>query len=191
MKDLDKEIQTVYFGGGCFWCLEGAFGTIKEIISILPGYMGGTYANPTYDSVCSGETGHAEIIKIDFSSKNLFLEDLLKVFFGIHDPTTINRQGMDIGSQYRSIIVCKNNFQYDEVINFINKLEESNTYNNSIVTEVYSLEQDKIPVEKKIFWKAENEHYRYYERNSNMPYCQAVILPKIEKTKILTNSKDK
>ena len=83
MKYIDKEIQTVYFGGGCFWCLEGAFGTIKEIISILPGYMGGTYANPTYDSVCSGETGHAEIIKIDFSSKSLFLEDLLKVFFKI------------------------------------------------------------------------------------------------------------
>ena len=189
MNCTNKDIQTVYLGGGCFWCLEGAFGIVDDIISVSPGYMGGVELNPNYETVCSGKTGHAEVVKIDFFNQKLPLEDLLKIFFNIHDPTTLNKQGMDIGSQYRSIIICENNFQYNKVKKFISELNKSKIFNNAIVTDVYSQEQEEISEEKKVFWEAETEHKKYFKNNPNSPYCKAVIIPKIEKTKSLIDSK--
>lgn len=169
--DKNKSINTAVFGGGCFWCTEAVFAELKGIISVMPGYAGGTKPNPTYEEVSSGKTGHAEVTKIIYNPEQITYNDLLTVFFATHDPTTLNRQGNDVGTQYRSIILYTTDEQKSEAEKFIEKLNESG---QKVVTEVKPLEQ---------FYEAENYHRHYYEKNSSAPYCQLVISPKLDKLK--------
>ncbi|MGM0368212.1 MAG: peptide-methionine (S)-S-oxide reductase MsrA [Actinomycetota bacterium] len=167
---MQKEIA--YLGGGCFWCLEAIFGQLKGVEEVQSGYSGGFRKNPTYEEVCSGNTGHAEVIKIRFDPEIISYRQLLKIFFSIHDPTTPNRQGNDVGSQYRSIILFTSENQKRIAKDYIKKLGEKNIYSGSIVTEVK-------PFKK--FYKAENYHQNYFENNTSQPYCQTIISPKVEK----------
>ncbi len=179
MPDL-KDITV--FGEGCFWCTEAVFGELKGVVSVMPGYAGGLSAHsinsgqasspqaaPTYEEVSSGKTGHAEVIKITYNPEQITYNDLLTVFFATHDPTTLNRQGNDVGTQYRSIILYMTDGQKSEAEKFIEKLNESG---QKVVTEIKPLEQ---------FYEAEDYHKKYYENNSSAPYCQLVINPKLEK----------
>ncbi|MBI2640712.1 MAG: peptide-methionine (S)-S-oxide reductase MsrA [Candidatus Sungbacteria bacterium] len=165
-----KEIAV--FGGGCFWCTEAVFGELRGVISVMPGYAGGTKTNPTYEEVCSGKTGHAEVIKIEYDPGRIKFTDLLTVFFATHDPSTPNRQGNDVGTQYRSIILYTNTEQKKQAEEFIKKLNESSPEGKPIVTEIKPLEK---------FYEAEEYHREYYKKNSAQPYCQIVINPKLEK----------
>ena len=164
-----KEI--IVFGGGCFWCTEAIFKMLKGVISVLPGYAGGTVENPTYEQVCGGNTGHAESVQIEYDS-SVSLLSLLTVFFGSHDPTTRNQQGADIGTQYRSVIFYTNPEQKVEIEKFIQEINNSNSLGKSIVTEVEPLKK---------FWVAENYHQDYFAQNKENPYCEIVINPKLEK----------
>lgn len=165
-----KEIAV--FGGGCFWCTEAVFGELRGVISVMPGYAGGTKTNPTYEEVCSGKTGHAEVIKIEYDPGRIKFTDLLTVFFATHDPSTPNRQGNDVGTQYRSIILYTNTEQKKQAEEFIKKLNESSPEGKPIVTEIKPLEK---------FYEAEEYHREYYKKNSAQPYCQIVINPNLEK----------
>lgn len=162
----------IVFGGGCFWCTEAVFRMLKGVIAVEPGYAGGDTKNPTYDQVCSGKTGHAEVIKIEYDSDVVLLETLLTVFFATHNPTTINRQGNDVGTQYRSVIFCNNDEQIKICEKFIKGLNDSNEMGAPIVTEVKKLED---------FYPAEDYHKNYYENNKNQAYCQVIINPKLKK----------
>ena len=167
---MEKEIAV--FGGGCFWCTEAIFKSLKGVKSVEPGYAGGQMANPTYEDVCTGTTGHAEVIKIEYDPKTTSFHDLLEVFFGTHDPTTLNRQGDDTGEQYRSVIFYTNTAQKDEAEKFIEQLETEGTFDSPIVTQAQPLDK---------FYEAEDYHKNYFENNSNKPYCQLIISPKIAK----------
>lgn len=167
---MKKEIAV--FGGGCFWCTEAIFQMIKGIISAEPGYAGGTTANPTYDDVSSGRTGHAEVTRIEFNPEEISYEELLTVFFGTHDPTTLNQQGADIGTQYRSIILYTTPEQKDKAEKFINDLQGSSKSGRRIVTEVKPLDK---------YYPAEDYHKNYYATHKDQPYCELVINPKLEK----------
>lgn len=167
-----QNIETAVLGGGCFWCTEAVFSNIKGVNSVVPGYTGGTLENPSYNDVCTGETGHAEVIKIEFDPNQITFEQLLEIFFLAHDPTTLNRQGADVGTQYRSVIFYTNLEQKELARRYINKLDSENKFDNKIVTEISPLSK---------FYLAENYHIDYYSRNSNQPYCRFVIDPKIEK----------
>ena len=169
-------IKTCYFGGGCFWCTEAIFKNINGVISIYPGYMGGDTKNPTYKQVCEGLTGHAEIIKIDYNSSIISFKDLLSVFFSTHDPTTLNRQGNDIGTQYRSSVFTNDDNEVKILKNYIEELDK--TFEKKIVTTIEDLSE---------FYLAEDYHHNYYNLNKNVPYCSVVIGPKIKK---LLNSKN-
>ena len=169
-------IKTCYFGGGCFWCTEAIFKNINGVISIYPGYMGGDTKNPTYKQVCEGLTGHAEIIKIDYNSSIISFKDLLSVFFSTHDPTTLNRQGNDIGTQYRSSIFTSDDKEVEILKNYIEELGK--TFDKKIVTTIEDLSK---------FYLAEDYHHNYYNLNKKVPYCSVVIGPKIKK---LLNSKN-
>ena len=171
---MNQFIQTAVFGGGCFWCTEAVFQSLKGVTSVIPGYAGGKTQNPTYEQVSSGTTNHAEVTKIEFDSSQISYNDLLTVFFATHDPTTLNRQGNDVGTQYRSIIFSTNEEQKQETETFIKNLDESDPTGNPIVTEVKPLET---------FYTAEDYHQEYYKKNSAQPYCQIVISPKLEKLK--------
>ncbi len=164
-------IQTIVFGGGCFWCTEAVFKQLKGVKSVTSGYAGGAKENPTYEEVSSGNTGHAEVIKIEFDSAETSFKDLLTVFFATHDPTTLNRQGNDVGTQYRSIILYTSLEQEKEVKEFITELNQSG---EKVVTQVKSLEK---------FYEAESYHKDFYARNKDKPYCQLIISPKLEKLK--------
>lgn len=166
----NKEIAV--FGGGCFWCTEAVFKMLKGVSSVLPGYSGGTVPNPTYDQVSSGQTGHAECTQIEFDPTAISYKDLLTVFFGSHDPTTLNRQGADVGTQYRSVIFYTTDAQKRVASDFIKQINDSNSDGKRVVTEV-------MPLEK--FYAAESYHKDYYERNKDQPYCEVVINPKLEK----------
>ena len=167
-----KNNEVAIFGGGCFWCTEAVFLMLKGVVSVLPGYAGGATKNPTYEQVASGNTGYTECIKVEFQPEVISYQDLLTVFFGSHDPTTINRQGNDIGRQYRSVIFHTTLEQKEKAELFIGKLNASNTLGRPIVTEVLPLD---------IFYVAENYHENYYEKNKEASYCQIVINPKLEK----------
>lgn len=167
---IDKEI--IVFGGGCFWCTEAVFSKLKGVKSVNPGYAGGIKENPTYEQVCSGDTGHAEVIKIKYDPNEIKLDDLLAVFFAAHNPITLNQQGNDIGTQYRSIIFSTTEKQKEEAEKFIKDLNDNTSA--KIVTEVKPLEK---------FYQAEDYHRDYYKRNKSAPYCQIVINPKIDKLK--------
>jgi peptide-methionine (S)-S-oxide reductase len=166
--------ETAYLAGGCFWCTEAVFKGLKGVISATPGYSGGTVDNPTYEEVCGGKTGHTETARIEFDPSILTYSDLLKVFFGTHDPTTMDRQGDDTGPQYRSIVFYASQDQKNAADSYIRELEEKKAYSKPIVTEVR-------PFVK--FFEAEDYHKNYYEAHKDAPYCQIVITPKLEKLK--------
>ena len=163
---MSRNTQIIVFGGGCFWCTEAVFGELKGVISVMPGYAGGITDQPTYESVSGGNTGHAEVIKIEYDPQQISFRDMLTVFFATHDPTTLNRQGNDVGTQYRSVILYTDEEQKNESKNFIKYLNESDKDDKPIVTEVKPLEK---------FYQAEDYHRKYYDNNSDQPYCQFVI----------------
>lgn len=162
--------QTAVIGGGCFWCTEAVFLQLKGVVKVESGYSGGGIANPTYREVTSGLTGHAEVIKITFDAGILSYDNLLRVFFGTHDPTTLNRQGADVGTQYRSVIFWMNEDQQRTAIAI--KAEVQRLIGEDVVTEISPF---------KVFYKAEDYHQDYYARNPNQAYCQIVISPKLRK----------
>ncbi len=164
--------EVAVFGGGCFWCTEAVFKMLKGVNLVLPGYSGGTTPNPTYEEVSQGNTGHAECTKVEFDPEEINYKDLLTVFFGSHDPTTLNKQGADIGTQYRSVIFYTTEEQKEIAQKFMQDLNDSNELGNSIVTEVEFLKE---------FYVAENYHRYYYANNKDAAYCQLVINPKLEK----------
>ena len=166
----------IYLAGGCFWCTEAIFNRVEGVKKVIPGYIGGNVKNPSYNEVCSGKTGHAEAVSIEFDKNIISLDKLLLIFFQTHDPTQLNRQGNDFGTQYRSAIFYTDIKQKKITENIIKKLSESIYKNKEIVTKI-ELAKD--------FFEAEKEHINYYDLNSNQPYCQVVINPKIQKLKSL------
>ena len=169
---MNTNLHTATLAGGCFWCLEAVFDDIKGVHSVESGYAGGHTDNPTYQAVCNGDTGHAEVIQVLFDPNIVSYHDLLNVFFAIHDPTTLNRQGADVGTQYRSAIFYHNDDQKMIADELIEDLNNQKIWNAPIVTEV-------TPLDK--FYIAENYHQEYFARNPNQPYCQAVVAPKVAK----------
>ncbi len=170
----NQNLEKATFAGGCFWCTEALFLEIKGVEKVLPGYTGGKVKNPTYEEVCEGTTGHAEAIEITYNPELISYEDLLEVFFGTHDPTTLNRQGADVGTQYRSEIFYHSEAQKKAAENFINLLNTQNIYGKKVVTKISSATA---------FYIAEDYHKNYYNRNKNQGYCMAVIAPKLDKLK--------
>lgn len=160
------------FGGGCFWCTETIFQHVEGVQEIAPGYMGGARENPTYEQVCTGATGHAEVIQIMYDPAKVSYEELLAIFFKTHDPTTLNRQGNDIGTQYRSVIFYHNEEQRQAATSMIAALSQEQVFDRPIVTEVTAAQP---------FYKAEDYHKNYFNRNPDNPYCAAVIAPKLTK----------
>lgn len=160
------------FGTGCFWCTEAIFQELKGVVSVTPGYSGGHVPSPSYAEVCAGTTGHAEVCHIEFDPSIISYKQLLEVFWEVHDPTTYNRQGNDVGPQYRSVIFYHNKEQMREAEYFKSKLNEANVFGKPVVTEISPFIN---------FYPAENYHKDYYRRNGNQPYCQIVIKPKLEK----------
>ena len=171
-KQMEKKMEVATFGGGCFWCVEAVFLELKGVSSVKSGYMGGHVDNPTYDQVCGGKTGHAEIVHIEFDPDVVSFDVLLQVFWKTHDPTTLNRQGNDVGTQYRSAVFYHNESQKEKATTYKKKLNELKAFRNPIVTEI--AEASKLYI-------AENYHQNYFNRNPNQPYCRALIPPKIEK----------
>ena len=163
------------FGGGCFWCVETAFNSLRGVESAISGYMGGAVDDPTYEQVCSGETGHAEVVQVIFDPGQIGFEDLLAVFFTVHDPTTLNRQGNDIGTQYRSAIFFHSPEQERSARSVVAKLAAEGVFSKPIVTEI-------APATR--FWPAEDYHQRYFERvGERNPYCTMVVAPKVAKVR--------
>jgi len=165
-------LQTITLGGGCYWCVEAIYEKLEGVHSVVSGFSGGLGANPSYKEVCTGKTGHAEVVQITYDTAKTSLDEIFQVFFTVHDPTTLNRQGGDVGTQYRSVIFYANNEQYQAAKSIINQLNIEKVYSNPIVT---TLEEFNS------FYKAEDYHQNYYENNKSQPYCQMVIQPKIEK----------
>lgn len=181
VKTKVKEgMEVATFAGGCFWCTEAVFLEIKGVEKVVSGYIGGKTVNPTYKDICTGETGHAEAIQITFNPNEVAYEDLLEVFFGTHDPTTLNRQGADVVTQYRSEIFYHSEAQKTKAENYIQLLEKEKLYDKKIVTKVSSAT---------VFYPAEDYHQNYYNQNSSQGYCQMVIAPKLEKLRKYYKSK--
>tara|TARA_B100000686_G_scaffold320587_1_gene372404 strand:- start:4 stop:534 length:531 start_codon:yes stop_codon:yes gene_type:complete len=168
----DCFMNIAVFGAGCFWCIEALFSQINGIESVVSGYSNGLTKNPTYQDVCTGNTGHAEVCKITYNPDIVTFQELITVLFQIHDPTTLNRQGADIGTQYRSGIFYTNENQKQIAEDYIKKLTDEKIFHNPIVTEVTKLNN---------FYEAENYHQDYYKNNENAPYCKLVIKPKLDK----------
>ena len=164
--------DTIILGGGCFWCVEAIYQNLEGVISVSSGYAGGTVKNPSYKAVCSGTTGHAEVIEIVFDKAKTSLDEIFKVFFVVHDPTTLNRQGADAGTQYRSTIMYRNENQRTIAKSLIDQLEKEKVYDNPIVTTLEPLS---------VYYKAEDYHQDYFNNNKSQGYCQMVIQPKIDK----------
>ena len=167
-----KNIETAFLGGGCFWSMEATFSQLKGVVDAEVGYAGGFKENPTYEEIYQTDTGHAEVVKVTFDPEIISYEKLLEVFFYVHDPTTLNRQGNDVGAQYRSIILYADPGQEKTAREYIKDLEEQEVYQDQIVTEVEPLDK---------YYKAEDYHQEYFENNSSQPYCAAVVAPKVEK----------
>jgi peptide-methionine (S)-S-oxide reductase len=168
----EGRLETAILGGGCFWCTEAAFDELYGVESVESGYAGGARSNPTYEQVCSGTTGHAEVVKVTFDPSRIAYRDLLEVFFTIHDPTTLNRQGADVGTQYRSVIFYMDDTQKITAETVMNEVAASGVWNGPLVTELSPAPE---------FFPAEAYHDEYYRRNSNQSYCQVVIAPKLAK----------
>lgn len=164
--------ETATFGSGCFWCSEAVFQQLKGVVKVESGYSGGAKANPTYDDVCTGTTGHAEVIQITYDPEIISFEELLEVFWSTHNPTTLNRQGADVGTQYRSVIFYHNEEQRQLAETYKKKLDESGAWKDPIVTEISPFSR---------FYAAEGYHQNYFNRNRQAPYCTFVIIPKLEK----------
>lgn len=167
---MNERIATL--AGGCFWCLEAVFDEVRGVISVESGYAGGHVENPSYQAVCTGMTGHAEVVRVTFDADVVSYEDLLNVFFGIHDPTTLNRQGADVGTQYRSAIFYHDEAQKAIAQEVIQELEAQGIFDRPIVTTLEKMET---------FFMAEDYHQEYFANNPNQPYCAAVVAPKVAK----------
>jgi peptide-methionine (S)-S-oxide reductase len=172
MAAMTATTQAAVLGGGCFWCLEAVFDRLRGVQAVESGYEGGRSANPSYAEVCNGDTGHAEVVRITFDPDALSSRDLLKAFFAIHDPTTKDRQGNDLGTQYRSVIFCQTPEQRAEAEVVIAELDRAKLWDDPIVTEI---------ADAATFYPAEAYHQRYFERNASQPYCQFVVAPKVAK----------
>ncbi len=170
------QTDTIVLGGGCFWCVEAVLQPLRGVERVVSGYANGETANPTYREVCSGRTGHAEVVEVTYQPGEISLHDLLTVFLTTHDPTTLNRQGADVGTQYRSGIYVADEAQRSEAEGVIRELTNAGVYDSPIVTEVEPLDT---------FYPAEDYHQDYYARNPAQPYCQAVIAPKVSKLRSL------
>jgi peptide-methionine (S)-S-oxide reductase len=166
------KLDTATLASGCFWCVEAVFQNLRGVTSVVSGYSGGTVENPTYNAVCTGTTGHAEACQIMYDPAVISFTDILEVFWKMHDPTTLNRQGNDVGTQYRSAIFYHNEEQRAEALAYMKQLDSSGTFGAPIVTEI-------TPFMK--FYKAENYHQNYFNENGAQPYCQFVVRPKVEK----------
>lgn len=164
--------QVIYFGSGCFWCTEAVFDRVQGVLDVESGYANGHVANPSYEQVCDGTTGHAEVLKVTFDPQQIGLPALLEIFFGTHDPTTPNRQGNDVGPQYRSAIYTTTPEQFEIAKDFVVRLNTDNTFSAPVVTEVQPLDN---------YWPAENYHQDYFERNPHQGYCAYVVGPKVQK----------
>ena len=165
-------IQEATLGAGCFWCIEACYSHLEGVISVFPGYAGGKTLNPTYKEVCNGTTGHAEVARVTFDDKIISFDEILRVFWFVHDPTQLNRQGNDIGTQYRSVIFYHNEAQKETAEAYLLKLTNEKVWENKIVTEI---------VEINNYYQAEDYHKDYFEKNPENPYCKAVVRPKVEK----------
>ena len=165
-------MNSAIFGAGCFWCIEAIFSQLDGVSEVISGYTGGNIPNPTYEQICSGTTNHVEVCKVIYNPEIISYEKLLKVFFEIHDPTTLNKQGNDIGTQYRSAIFFTDNKQESLAIKFKKSLDDSNAFPSPIITEITKLD---------VFYDAEEYHQDYYKNNQNQPYCKFVIKPKLDK----------
>lgn len=167
-----KKVEQVVFAAGCFWCTEAVFQRIKGVAEVIPGYSGGKIKNPAYREVCMGLTGHAEGVMITYDPSIVSFEELLVLFFATHDPTTLNRQGNDVGTQYRSEIFYSTSDQKEQALSVMERLETEKVYSDPIVTKVSPLQA---------FYKAEPEHHDFYNQHTEQPYCQYIISPKIQK----------
>lgn len=176
----DNSIQVATLGAGCFWCVEAVLQRLKGVEKVEPGYVGGHVKNPTYKDVCTGSTGHAEVAKVTFDASVISFEELLEVFWKTHDPTTLNRQGNDVGTQYRSAIFYHDLQQKEIAEAYKKQLDESGIFPNPIVTEIEPLTE---------FFVAEDYHHNYYNDNASQPYCQFVVRPKVEKLKKIFSEK--
>ncbi|MCP4416641.1 MAG: peptide-methionine (S)-S-oxide reductase MsrA [Chloroflexi bacterium] len=168
----DNLEEIITLGGGCFWCLEAVFDEIRGVTDVLSGYTGGHVANPTYREVCAETTGHAEVVQIRFNPHDISLQELLSIFFTVHDPTTLNRQGADVGAQYRSAVFYHNETQRETAVQIINELTEAKIWDNPILTELTPLAE---------FFVAEEYHQEYFANNPEQGYCRAVVAPKVAK----------
>ena len=167
-----SQTETITLGGGCFWCLEAVYDQLEGVLDVVSGYAGGHMPNPDYKTVCSGTTGHAEVVQVTFDPQEISLQEILEVFFSIHDPTTLNRQGADVGTQYRSAIFYHDREQKATAEQVMKALETAKIWNNSIVTEISALNT---------FYPAEDYHQEYFQRNPYQGYCRVVIAPKVAK----------
>ena len=165
-----REVATL--AGGCFWCLEAVFDDLRGVERVVSGYAGGETPDPTYEQVCSGATGHAEVVQVTFDPRAVSFRELLEVFFTIHDPTTLNRQGADVGTQYRSAVFYHTPEQKETTHEVVRELEEAGVWGAPVVTEV-------VPLDK--FYEAESYHQKYFQKNPYQPYCRAVVAPKVSK----------
>lgn len=180
LNAMSKSYEKATFGAGCFWCVEAVFTELKGVESVTPGYAGGQVKNPTYEAVCSGTTGHAEVAQIVFDPEVISYDELLEVFWKTHDPTTLNQQGADIGTQYRSVIFYHDEAQKNAAEFYKKKLDESGAWDDFIVTEIVPLD---------VFYPAENYHNDYFKNNPDAAYCRFVIQPKVEKFKAAFSNK--
>jgi peptide methionine sulfoxide reductase msrA/msrB len=171
-SDKLSSVDTITLGGGCFWCVEAVYEMLNGVIKVESGYSGGTVKNPSYREVCTGRTGHAEVAQIEFDNSKTSVDEILKVFFTVHDPTTLNKQGADVGPQYRSVIFYRNEQQRKIAKSIIDNLNNDHVYPTSVVTQL-------VPFTS--FYKAEDYHQDYYNQNKQEPYCKLVIQPKLEK----------
>ena len=169
---MENTYEMATLGGGCFWCLEAVYLEVNGIIEVVSGYTGGSTPEPSYEDICTGNTGHAEVVQLKYDVNEIGFKDILNIFFSIHDPTTLNRQGNDVGTQYRSVIFYHNENQMDVALNAIKKITEDELWPEPIVTDIKKLG---------IFYRAEDYHQNYYQMNPNNPYCQFVISPKLAK----------
>ena len=168
----ERHLEKATFGAGCFWCIETLFLELDGVEKVVSGYEGGSTEEPTYKQICAGTTGHAEVIEVTFNSDKISFKKLLEVFWSVHDPTTVNRQGNDVGTQYRSVVFYHSQKQQDQAKFYKNELDKSGVYSNPIVTEISGAS---------IFYPAEDYHQDYYNNNTGQPYCQFVIAPKVDK----------
>lgn len=176
-----KSYEKIYLGGGCFWCLEAVYQRVKGVKSVKSGYSGGNTQNPTYEEVSSGSTNHAEVVEVIFDKELISFEEILEIFFEIHNPTTLNQQGADIGTQYRSIILVNSPDQLMVSLKKIAELNQSGKYESPVVTQVTKFEK---------FYEAEDYHQNFYNNNPNYPYCRIVIDPKLKKLIDINKNKD-